>query len=130
LETIERNCVDPLVLLQVSAALQLARVPPATVALHWLNQVFWDHLCLQDIVGYLSICLVHGVDYQVYFTVCVFRHMGDWFIQDAASLQPHSALLHTALDLNAYGQIPFMHELATKYRGYCLGMMGRCVSFA
>ena len=45
------------------------------ISLHWLKQCFWNYMDWSDICHYIVICLVMGVDYQVYICVAIFKHL-------------------------------------------------------
>jgi phosphate starvation-inducible membrane PsiE len=42
---------------------------------HWLKQCFWTYLDWTDIIQYLTMVMVMGVDYQVYVCVAALRHL-------------------------------------------------------
>ena len=49
--------------------------PFVQISQHWLTQCFWNYLDWVDICHYLIICLILGVDYQVYMCVAILKHL-------------------------------------------------------
>lgn len=51
------------------------------ICVHWLKQCFWNYLDWTDIVHYLSLVMMMGVDYQVYICVAVLKHLRQLIVQ-------------------------------------------------
>ena len=45
------------------------------MVVHWTKQCFWSILDWPEIVTYICVCILYGVDYQVYFCVVLLRHL-------------------------------------------------------
>lgn len=41
----------------------------------WTRQCFWNYLDWPEICHYVTICILLGVDYQVYMCVAILKHM-------------------------------------------------------
>jgi hypothetical protein len=45
------------------------------MVVHWTKQCFWSVLDWPEIVTYICVCILYGIDYQVYFCVALLRHL-------------------------------------------------------
>jgi hypothetical protein len=45
------------------------------MVIHWTKQCFWSVLDWPEIVTYICVCILYGIDYQVYFCVALLRHL-------------------------------------------------------
>uniref|UniRef100_A0ABM0MAH1 Protein broad-minded-like n=1 Tax=Saccoglossus kowalevskii TaxID=10224 RepID=A0ABM0MAH1_SACKO len=57
------------------SALKMCGYTPSQICLHWLRQCFWNYLDWQDICHYICVCVLMGIDYQVYMCVAIFRYL-------------------------------------------------------
>ena len=55
------------------------------MVVHWTKQCFWSVLDWPDIVTYICICILYGIDYQTYFCVALLRHLQDDIIYQHSS---------------------------------------------
>ncbi len=100
-------------------AFRMSGMAPSQVCSHWLKQFFWNFLDWPDIVMFVNVCLVLGVDYMAYYCVAVLKHLNE-----EQKIVQH----HTYKDLQIYLKesqiegfklekyIGFMGELEKKYR--------------
>ncbi len=45
------------------------------MVIHWTKQCFWSVLDWPEIVTYICVCILYGIDYQAYFCVALLRHL-------------------------------------------------------
>lgn len=55
------------------------------MVVHWTKQCFWSVLDWPEIVTYLCVCILYGIDYQVYFCVALLRHLQQEIIYQHSS---------------------------------------------
>lgn len=108
----------------VMSAFKMSGYTPAQICVHWLKQCFWTYLDWVDIVQYLSMVMVMGVDYQVYVCVAALRH-----------LRPHVVQHYQTQDLVVFlkeepikgfhiaEQLPYMKDLEKRNRKTVLSDM-------
>jgi len=104
----------------------MSGMAPSQICSHWLKQFFWNYLDWADIVLFVNICLILGVDYMAYYCVAVLKHLNE-----RQKIVKH----HTYKDLQVYLKesqiegfsldkyIGFMNELEKKYRTLILDDM-------
>lgn len=44
------------------------------ICFHWLKQCFWNYLDWNEICQYVCLCVVMGIDYQVYLCCAILKH--------------------------------------------------------
>ena len=59
----------------IFSAFRMSGLAPSQICSHWLKQCFWNYLDWNDIVTFLTICIVFGIDYQTYFCVSILKHL-------------------------------------------------------
>lgn len=59
----------------IFSAFRMSGLAPSQICLHWIKQSFLNYLDLPDLVTYLALCFVLGLDYQTYFCVVILRHL-------------------------------------------------------
>ena len=103
----------------IFSAFRMSGLAPSQICSHWLKQLFWNYLNFSDIVMFVNICLVLGVDYMAYFCVSILKHLND---------NQKIVQRHTYKDLQVYlkenqienfqveKHVTFMSELEKKYR--------------
>ncbi|XP_060080662.1 protein broad-minded-like [Ylistrum balloti] len=108
----------------VASAFRMSGYTPAQICVHWLKQCFWDYLDWQDICHYVCVCIVMGIDYQVYMCVAILRHMQKRIMEH---MQTHDLIIflkETALDgFHVSSNLRFMNELEKRYRKIVLSDM-------
>ncbi|XP_062502154.1 protein broad-minded-like isoform X2 [Corticium candelabrum] len=101
----------------VYSAFRLSGFTPAQMSQHWLCQCFWNYLDWPEICTFLSVCIVMGIDYEVYFCVAVFRHLECAILE---ATQRHNLLLflkETPLtNFKCAEHLEYMKSLEQKYR--------------
>ena len=45
------------------------------ICIHWLKQCFWNYLDWGDVCHYVCLCIILGIDYQVYLCVSILKHI-------------------------------------------------------
>ncbi len=112
----------------IFSAFRMSGLAPSQICLHWLKQCFWNYLDWSDIVVYLSICIVFGIDYQTYFCLALLKHLNQKLLTNNTSqkIMQH----HTDKDLQFFlkenqienfkiqSHFDFMLEMEKKYRKY------------
>ena len=100
----------------VSSAFRMSGYSPALVAQHWMRQCFLNILNWPDIVNYILLSVVCGVDFGIYFTVAILKHLS----QDILFNSQQQTLLVFLKDLPIVGfktsdYVEFMKSLSAKY---------------
>jgi hypothetical protein len=78
----------------------MSGLSPSQICLNWLKQCFWNYLDWSDIVGYISICFIFGMDYQVYFCISVLKFLNEK--NETNSISQKISQHHTLKDLQFY----------------------------
>ena len=60
---------------EIASAFRMSGYCPGLIAQHWLRQCFLNFLNWNEIVIYILVCFVCGVDYQIYSCVAILKHM-------------------------------------------------------
>jgi len=95
----------------------MSGVPPSQVCLLWLQQCFLNYLDFPEIVLYISCALVMGVDYQVYFFVSLFKHLGPEIMSQSQENNLLSFLRTSPIRSFGFNNyLDYFDELNTKYR--------------
>jgi hypothetical protein len=55
------------------------------MVIHWTKQCFWSVLDWPEIITYICVCILYGIDYQVYFCVALLRHLQQEIIYQHSS---------------------------------------------
>ncbi|XP_012936761.1 protein broad-minded [Aplysia californica] len=108
----------------IASAFKMSGYTPSQICMHWLTQCFWNYLDWLDIVHYIVICVVLGVDYQVYLCVAILKHLQrDIFshmqTQDLIIFLKEEAICN----FHILDQMDYMKELEKKYRKIILADM-------
>eukprot|EP01135_Chromosphaera_perkinsii_P002306 Nk52_evm92s221 gene=Nk52_evmTU92s221 len=108
----------------VASAFRVSGLAPAQIATQWVRQCFINFLEWRDIELYISLSVLQGVDYQVYFCLAVIRHIQKEILQHAQT-QDLVFFLRTEpiKGFNGYKEIVFMQRLADKYRASVLDIL-------
>ncbi|RDD47429.1 Protein broad-minded [Trichoplax sp. H2] len=112
----------------VHSAFLMAGYPVSQICQHWLRQMFWNFLDWQEICYYLSICIILGADYQVYFCISILRHLQDNIIEQTQNRTLIPFLKGEPIrnfTINNY--IASMKEMEIKYR---TSIMTRLIEFS
>lgn len=101
----------------ISSAFKMSGYTPAQISQHWLTQCFWNYLDWIDICQYIVLCIILGVDYQVYICVAILKHLQ----KEIMSYMQTQDLIIFLKEEPLYGfkisqNLKFMHELEKKYR--------------
>ncbi|XP_074644785.1 protein broad-minded-like [Tubulanus polymorphus] len=101
----------------VYSAFKMSGYTPAQICQHWLRQCFWNYLDWVDICHYISICLVMGIDYQVYLCVAILKHLQPAIMQHMQTQELVIFLKEEPIRNFRVGQyLEFMQQLEQKYR--------------
>ena len=114
----------------IFSAFRMSGLAPSQICLHWIKQCFWNYLDWKDIVAYLAICLVFGIDYQTYFCIAILKHLNEKNL--VRNMNQRIMQYHTnrnlliflresqIVDFKIENSIEFMRDLEKKYRKYIL----------
>ncbi|XP_052230944.1 protein broad-minded-like isoform X2 [Dreissena polymorpha] len=101
----------------VSSAFKMSGYTPAQICQHWLTQCFWNYLDWQDVCHYIVVCLIHGVDHQVYVCVAILNHLQSYIM---AHMQTHDLIMFLKEEpihgFKVAQNLKYMLELEKKYR--------------
>ncbi|XP_062858509.1 protein broad-minded isoform X2 [Trichomycterus rosablanca] len=65
----------------VFSAFRMSGFTPSQMCLQWLGQCFWNYLDWCEICHYVAVCIIMGVDYQVYMCISVLKHLQQEILQ-------------------------------------------------
>ncbi|XP_071784786.1 protein broad-minded-like isoform X1 [Asterias amurensis] len=105
----------------VYTAFRMSGYTPSQICQQWLRQCFWNYLDWTDISQYIALCIVMGVDYQVYMCVAVLH-----FLQQRLLLHTQTQQLQVFLKENSIEgfhvrlHVDYMTKLEKKYRSTVL----------
>jgi len=101
---------------QIYAAFTLSGCPPAQICQHWLRQCFINYLNWDEIALYLSLTVVMGVDYQIYFCMSILKHIKDEILTHSQRGDLIVFLKKEAiLDFSSSNYVQYMAELHKLY---------------
>jgi hypothetical protein len=100
---------------QLLVAFQMSGCVPCQVVCHWLRQSFLNYLDWPQILLYLATTVVMGMDYQVYWCVCVLRSI-EAAILLRGDLLPHLLEEGELKAFRAGDWLEYMRQLHTRYR--------------
>ncbi|KAK3086457.1 hypothetical protein FSP39_018719 [Pinctada imbricata] len=108
----------------VASAFKMSGFTPAQICIHWLKQCFWNYLDWGDICHYICMCIIMGIDYQVYLCVSILKHvqkdiMEHMQTQDLIIFMKEKPL--SGFHISNY--MKYMLELEKKYRKIILSNM-------
>ena len=84
----------------IFSAFRMSGLAPSQICSHWLKQCFWNYLDWSDIVTYLSISIIFGVDYQTYYCVALLKHLNQKY--ESNNISQKIIQHHTYKDLQIY----------------------------
>ena len=101
----------------IDSAFRMSGYSPALIAQFWLRQCFINILNWPDIVNYVLLSVVCGVDFAIYFCVAILKHLE----RDILTNSQQQTLLVYLKDLPVSGfktscYVDFMKKLKGKYR--------------
>ncbi|XP_053402163.1 protein broad-minded-like isoform X2 [Mercenaria mercenaria] len=101
----------------VSSAFKMSGFTPAQISQHWLTQCFWNYLDWPDICHYIIVCMIFGVDYQVYLCVAILKHLQREIM---SHMQSHDLLMFLKEEpihhFKVAQNLKYMMDLEKKYR--------------
>ncbi|XP_064641572.1 protein broad-minded-like isoform X2 [Lineus longissimus] len=101
----------------VSSAFRMSGYTPSQICQHWVRQCFWSYLDWMDICHYVLVCLIMGVDYQVYICVAILKHLQPDILLHMQHQNLILFLKETPIKGFKVGDyLEFMQQLEKKYR--------------
>jgi hypothetical protein len=101
----------------VHSVFKMSGYTPSQICQHWLLQCFWSYLDWPNILLYIVLCLVMGIDYQVYICVAILQFMEKDILQHT---QEQSLLVllkeEPIRGFAVRDHLPLMQDLEKKYR--------------
>ncbi|CAF3059373.1 unnamed protein product [Rotaria sp. Silwood2] len=114
------HCVELIVeqeMAPVFAAFRMSGFAISHMVVHWTKQCFWSVLDWPEIITYLCVCILYGIDYQVYFCVALLRHLQQDIIYQHSSRNLLPFLkCHQIRGFSMRNAIEYMVTLEKKYR--------------
>jgi len=105
-------------------AIKMSGCTLASTAFRWLSQLFWNFLNWEDICQYLALCLVLGIDFQVYLCVAIIRHLEEKIL---SSFQDQDLVVFlTEEPLRGFyvaDHLPYLFDLEKRYRSTVMPFM-------
>ncbi|CAF3915791.1 unnamed protein product [Adineta steineri] len=114
------HCVELIVeqeMAPIFAAFRMSGLAISHMVVHWTKQCFWSVLDWPEIVTYICVCILYGIDYQVYFCVALLRHLKQDIIYQHSlrNLLPFLKC-HQIRGFSMRNVIDYMVSLEKKYR--------------
>ena len=102
----------------VHTALHVSGVSIGTVCCVWIQQCFLNYLDVEEVCGYILTVLVMGLEYQIYYIICILKHLQE----DILEYTQENNLLYYLLENPIRGflvrdWIQHMKELEKKWEG-------------
>ncbi|KAM5164077.1 protein broad-minded isoform 3-T3 [Mantella aurantiaca] len=108
----------------VFSAFRMSGFTPSQICQHWLSQCFWNYLDWSEICHYFAVCIILGVDYQVYLCIAIFRHLQQEILQHTQTQDLQIFLKEEAIHGFQVGEyLEYMESLEQKYRSMVLKEM-------
>lgn len=108
----------------VFSAFRMSGFTPSQICQHWLSQCFWNYLDWSEICHYFAVCILLGVDYQVYLCIAIFRHLQQEILQHTQTQDLQVFLKEEAICGFQVGDyLEYMESLEQKYRSVVLKEM-------
>ncbi|XP_072017190.1 protein broad-minded-like [Amphiura filiformis] len=105
----------------VYSAFRMSGYTPSQICQHWLRQCFWNYLDWQEICHYMTICIVMGIDYQVYLCVAILRYLEPDILLNTQQQKLQVFLKENGIKRFCVGHhMEYMKELETKFRNTVL----------
>ncbi|XP_033110986.1 protein broad-minded-like [Anneissia japonica] len=105
----------------VYSAFKMSGYTPSQICQHWLTQSFWNYLDWQQICHYILVCILFGVDYQVYICIAILRFMRPHILQHRQQQNLQVFLKEESIVGFKVGQhLQYMKSLEEKYRATIL----------
>ncbi|XP_068087481.1 protein broad-minded isoform X2 [Hyperolius riggenbachi] len=105
----------------VFSAFRMSGFTPSQICQHWLSQCFWNYLDWNEICHYIAVCIVLGVDYQVYICLAIFTHLQQDILQHTQTQDLQAFLKEEAIHGFQVGDyLEYMESLEQKYRSMVL----------
>ncbi|KAJ8326199.1 hypothetical protein QVD99_002342 [Batrachochytrium dendrobatidis] len=107
----------------ISSAFMLSGCTPTQMCQRWFRECFWTILPFSEITNYITISLVFGIDYHIYFAIALIRHVREQILVATRD--------HTLIEFMNDGQqigkgfmvcecMEYMHALRDRHRGLVL----------
>ncbi|CAF1205961.1 unnamed protein product [Rotaria sordida] len=114
------HCVELIVeqeMAPIFAAFRMSGFAISHMVVHWTKQCFWSVLDWPEIITYICVCILYGIDYQVYFCVALLRHLQQDIIYQHSSRNLLPFLkCHQIRGFSMRNAIEYMVTLEKKYR--------------
>ncbi|XP_064387617.1 protein broad-minded-like isoform X2 [Halichondria panicea] len=108
----------------VSSAIRMCGYAVSQICQHWLRQCFWNFFDWPEISRYLTVCILYGVDYQVYYCVSVLKYLEFKILQHTQEQDLIVFLKEESLDgYRCADWMEFMGDLEKKFRDTVLKEM-------
>ncbi|XP_070203121.1 protein broad-minded-like isoform X1 [Littorina saxatilis] len=106
------------------SAFKMSGFTPAQICVHWLKQCWWNYLDWANIVQYLALVMVMGVDYQVYVCVAAIRHLRQLIVQHHQTQDLVVFLKEEPIrGFQVAEQLPYLKDLEKRHRKTVLSDM-------
>jgi len=114
----------------VFAAFRMSGITISHMVVHWTKQCFWSVLDWPDIVTYICICILYGIDYQTYFCVALLRHLQDDIIYQHSSRNLLAFLkCYQIRNFSMKNTLDYMVSLEKKYRSTVMSELKELLCF-
>ena len=108
----------------LAGAFAAASVSMSHIVMRWVSQEFVNYLSWEDIVRFVSLILVMGPDYIVYYMVALLRHLETSARRHAASADLVPWILQSQLGSFRLPQyLGYIQNLEAEYKAYVLPAM-------
>ncbi|XP_061197318.1 protein broad-minded-like [Saccostrea echinata] len=101
----------------VASAFKMSGFTPAQICFHWLKQCFWNYLDWTEICQYVCLCIVMGIDYQVYLCCSILKHLQKNIMEHMQTQELIIYLKENAITgFHSSNYMTYMIGLEKKYR--------------
>lgn len=109
---------------RVYSAFKMSGYTASQICQHWVKQCFWNYLDWTDICSYVCVCIVLGVDYQVYICIAILKHLSKDILQHQQQQDLVIFLKEEPLrGFHVAEHLAFMQQLEKKFRKSILSSM-------
>ncbi|KAI8897017.1 broad-minded protein-domain-containing protein [Globomyces pollinis-pini] len=124
------EAIAELELPKLISAFTLCGCTPTQMVQKWFRELFWNILDFHEIQSFLLICMLFGIDYQIYYCIAIMNHIQNVILpatrDEKLIYVIHDAQLGKGFSTVKY--LPYMHKLRDRHRNMVLPDLKRIES--
>ncbi|KAJ2991293.1 hypothetical protein HDV02_003863 [Globomyces sp. JEL0801] len=125
-----KEAIAELELPKLISAFTLCGCTPTQMVQKWFRELFWNILDFHEIQSFLLICMLFGIDYQIYYCIAIMNHIQNVILpatrDEKLIYVIHDAQLGKGFSTVKY--LPYMHKLRDRHRNMVLPDLKRIES--